>query len=683
QLVKLSHLTAEKTLARKVQEIYLAWQLEQDFGKDDILAMYLNLVYFGNGAYGIQAAAQAYFGKDVDALTLSEGATLAAAIKAPSAYAPHIKPDANRNRRLYVLDVMAENQMIPQKTADTAKEEVITVITQQAQALPYGWYVDAALAEAEERLGVSSEELLSGGYRIYTALDPILQDIADGLYANAKNFPDNAKDGKPVQSAMAVVDAATGELRALVGGRAYEVRRGLNRATQMRRQPGSVLKPLAVYAPAIQLGYTTASVLLDEPGDFNGYTPRNAGNRYYGPVTLRTAVAHSLNVSTVRLLREIGMPASRSFLQSAGIPLDPDDRNLSLALGSMRVGITPAELAASYALFANGGVYHAPHIITRIIGPDGTSCYTPQTQAQHALSTQNAYLMTSLLQSVTSWGTGSKLRNAGVPIAGKTGTVSLNDNTGNRDVWMAAFNPALSVSIWMGFDVTDSSHKLAGWQSGGDAPASLAAAFFKKAYVRGGAPSFVPPEGIISLSLDEQSVKVRGEPMLSSAFTPEKYRYDEVFLTSNRPTRVSDVWQPPRAPSLFYIEPGESGMPRLVFQCVDRATCRIERTDVAGGTVILHEMVCEPGVLQTYTDVSAQRGLRYTYRIIPLHTDLLAEGMALEGPSVSQVGQAASQAENFWNDLADFFAPNRNTPAPTAAPTLEPTASQSLTSLFW
>lgn len=237
QLAKLTHLSAEKTLRRKLEEVYLAFQIERDYTKDEILEMYLNTVYFGRGAYGIQAAARAYFGVDVGELTLVQSASLAAAIKAPSAFAPHTDPESNKSRRTYILNTMAENGFITQEECDEAKAQSVWVIAQQEQTEVFSWYVDEVIRESQDLLGLSADEVISGGFQIYTAYDAGLQAIADGLYEDASYFPANASDGTPIQSAMAVLDTQTGAILAMVGGRDYTVRRGLNRATQMRRQP--------------------------------------------------------------------------------------------------------------------------------------------------------------------------------------------------------------------------------------------------------------------------------------------------------------------------------------------------------------------------------------------------------------------------------------------------------------
>ena len=651
QLAKLTHLSAEKTIRRKLEEINLAFQIEKVYNKDEILAMYLNTVYFGRGAYGIQAAAQAYFGVDAEDLTLNQSASLAAIIKAPSIYAPHISPSNNRSRRQYILSVMAENGFISQEEKQAALDESIWVLAQEAEKQLYSWYIDEALRESAELLGLSADEVIQGGFKIYTAYDARLQTIANEVYADSSFFPAAASDGTPIQSAMAVVDTNNGAVLAMIGGRDYTVRRGLNRATQMRRQPGSALKPLAVYGPALELGYTTASVLLDEKTSFGGYTPRNAGDRYYGLVTMRTAIRNSLNTTAVRLLEEIGLDASIQYLNKMGIPTRNSDRNLSLALGSMTYGVTPVELAAAYVPYANGGIYHQPYCVERIETVDGSNVYERKDSGKQVLSAQNAFLMTSLLQSVVSSGTGTRMLAANTPIAGKTGTVSMTG--GNRDIWMTAYTPEISVAVWMGYDQTDAKHKISNGITGGRNTASLAAAFFKKAYADREKPDFSQPDGLVWLTLDKRALTSRGSIMLASDKTPKEYRLSEVFAASNRPYAVSDIWQAPDAPSSFYVAHNANGYPELHFKASSDARYRIQR-DSVGESVILTEMIASSGQALSFLDSTAQAGILYTYRIIPIHEELLQQGVWLEGKQAVQLAQVQASG-GFFSGLRELI----------------------------
>ncbi len=639
QLAKLTHLSSEKTVRRKLEEMAIALQIEARYSKDEILEMYLNTVYFGRGAYGLQAAAQAYFGIDASELSLAQSACLAATIKAPSAYAPHISPDSNRARREYVLKTMLEGGMIDETAYEEAVSQSVWVLAAREEERSRSWYADEVLREAGRLLGVTADEVIEGGYAVYTAYRPELQAICDALYADKSYFPADASDGTPMQSAMAALDVRTGAVLAMIGGRDYAVQRGLNRATQMRRQPGSALKPLAVYGPALELGYTTASVLLDEKTSFGGYTPRNSGDRYYGRVTMRTALRNSLNTPAVRLLDEIGIETGVEYLTRMGIPTEDSDHNLSLALGSMTYGVTPVELAAAYVPFANGGTYYEPHCVEKIVSADGDTLYEREAQGRRVISEQNAFLMTSLLQSVVSNGTGTRMLSANTPVAGKTGTVDMSG--GNRDIWMAAYNPEIAVTVWMGFDQSDARHRIPSGITGGRNTASVAAAFFKQAYAERDKPEFTQPDGLVWLSLDRRALTSRGSVMLAGDSTPSEYRMSEVFLASNRPYAVSDIWEAPSAPSSFYVAHDASGFPELHFRATSSARYRIQR-DAVGESVILTELLASGGEALSYRDTSALPGVLYTYRVIPIHEELLQQGVWLEGEQAVQLARVSS-----------------------------------------
>lgn len=656
QLIKLSHLSSRKTIARKMEEIYLATRLEKICSKEEILEMYLNFIYFGRGAYGIEAAAKSYFGISASQLNAAQGACLAAIIKAPSLYAPHLQPEANRQRQQYILRTMRDNGMLTEESYQSALAQDVTPREKTAVSSPYGWYMDAVLDEAESLLSLQAETLLGSGYYIYTALDTRQQDIIDTQFLSASNFPSDAADGTQVQGAMACVDVQSGAVRAIVGGRSYDVQRGLNRATQMRRQPGSALKPLAVFAPAIEShGYMTASVLDDTPQKFGNYAPRNSGHLYYGNVTLRSALKNSLNVAAVYLMNKIGVASGRDYLLKTGIELDDRDWNLSLALGAMTYGVSPVQLAAAYAPFANGGTFYAPYFIERIEDAQGNILYQHEKSGERVLSPQTAYLMTSMLQTVTSSGTGAKLSGAGTPVAGKTGTVNMTGG-GNRDIWMAAYNSQLSTAFWMGFDNPDQDHKLQSWVSGGDYTAALAAKFFKSCYANQKKPDFPKADNIVWLKIDKKAIEWAGEPMLSTSLTPSAYSYSEAFTADNKPTKHSNVWNAPRTPSAFYVTHNDSGNPVLVVTTADAGLYRIQR-DAIGESIILNEIYGNAGQTLRYTDAKARLGVEYTYRIIPINSELLDNGILLEGKQAVQVARAKapSTGRSLWQDITDLI----------------------------
>lgn len=658
QLIKLTHLSTEKTIARKLEEVYLAVQLEQQCSKDEILEMYLNYVYFGRGAYGVETAARTYFGVSAAELTPNQAAALAAIIKAPSAYAPHISPENNASRRGYILATMHDNEMLDDSAYEAALAEELQVQPVQKAENAYGWYMDAVIEEAGRILGVSGDALLGGGYRIYTAFDPEYQQIIDGQYAVESAFPSAASDGEKPQSAMACLDANSGAVRCIVGGREYTVQRGLNRATQMQRQPGSALKPLVVYAPAIEYyGATTATVLNDTPTTFPGnYTPRNSGNSYHGYVTVREALKWSMNVAAVEMLSRIGVEAGRNYLSQVGVPLTDSDWGLSLALGSLTYGVSPVQLAAAYAAFGNGGTYYAPYFIRSVEDAQGNVLYAHTRSGTRVLSEETAYLMNSLLQSVTASGTGAKLSGAGTPVAGKTGTVNMTGG-GNRDIWMAAYNSEISTAFWIGFDNPDKTHRLASWISGGDHTAALATKFFKAAYAGKEKPAFATPDGVVWQTVDRASVEWLGEAMLATKLTPKSYRYSEVFSAKNKLVKQSTAWKAPSSPSAFYVTHNSKGNPVLCITPTEAALLRVQR-DCDGESIILTELNGKAGDTVYYADATAKLGVVYTYRVTPINYELLQNGVLLEGTQLVQIAQARapSSGKSLWDTVRGWLS---------------------------
>ena len=340
-----------------------------------------------------------------DMYSISEAALLAGIIKAPSNYAPHVNLEKSVQRRDYVLRSMADCGYITDSQADRAARETVQLAANIDDG-GSGWFMDAALEEAAEALSLTMDELLSGGYRIETQYDSEFQRAADALFDDPDRFPDSAADGTPVQAALVAMDPSSGAVRALVGGRSYDVRLGLNRATGIRRSPGSAIKPVSTYAAAIdRYGLSPTSMVEDTPRDFgNGYSPGNAGGNTYGTVTLREALSRSLNVATVDLADLVGVSAVRGYAERFGLTLSPRDASLSLALGSMTDGVSPAELCAAYAALANGGTRVKAHLVSRIVDAEGAAVYEFKAPDSRAVRDSTAYMLTDMLETAASQG---------------------------------------------------------------------------------------------------------------------------------------------------------------------------------------------------------------------------------------------------------------------------------------
>ena len=425
--------------------------------------MYLNQSYFGSGAWGIGNASKKYFNKDIQNVTISEAALLAGLLKAPSSLDPYKNYDGAVSRRNIVLDKMNELGMITDAELELAKKEQIALKDGGGSAFDrkFPYYMDAILDEAINEYGLTQEEILTRGYVIYTQLDQNLQASLEKVYANDSYFPRSSGSQK-VQSGAILLDPKTGGVRALVGGRGEYVFRGFNRATHLRAQPGSTMKPLAVYTPALENGFKYDSMLVDEQMAFANYKPENFSKTYRGEVTMYEAVEKSINLPAVWLLNEIGLKKGIDSVKKFGIPVQEEDQNLAIALGGMHKGVSPQQLAEAYSAYPNEGERMESHIITKIVGPTGNVIAEYKEKSVRVTSKRVAEEMTSMLLNVVESGTGQATKIDGLPIAGKTGSTQLpyNDIIGTKDQWFVGYTPTIVGAVWIGYDKTDRQHYL-------------------------------------------------------------------------------------------------------------------------------------------------------------------------------------------------------------------------------
>lgn len=462
QLVKNAFLDNDQSLMRKLKELFLAFEIEKNYTKDEILEMYLNNAYFGNGAYGVEDASLKYFGVSASEVTVDNAAVIAGALKGPTLYNPVDDYDATVERRNTILQLMADNEFITQEEADAAINTELVQMNNDTSSdnYAYPYYFDAVINEAIDKYGLSEEDIMNGNYKIYTNLNQTYQTELEASYENTSLFP-TSPAGELAQSASVVMDPATGGVMASVGGTGDYSFRGFNRATQISRSPASTIKPLLVYALALEKGYTAQSVILDEVQSYgtDNYTPENWNFESVGEILLWDAVAKSKNTSAVWLMNELGVNAAVSKLDDFGIPYSDADKNLSLALGSFADGgVSPLQMASAYSAFANGGVRSEGQYITRIEDQQGNIVVEEQEPVQNqAVSEEVADEMTSILMSVyDDGGTGSTMEPEGYEIAGKTGSAeSANFSSGNKDEWDIAYTPDVVIATWFGFDDTD------------------------------------------------------------------------------------------------------------------------------------------------------------------------------------------------------------------------------------
>lgn len=467
QLAKNAYLTLDQTFTRKAKEIFLAIEIEKHYSKDEILTMYLNTSYFGNGVWGVQDASEKYFGVNASELSPGEAATLIGMLKGPSLYNPIDNLENATNRRDTVLQLMADNQKIsPEVAKEQAAIPLDSLLSDTYQAsndsYRYPSYFDAVIDEAVDQYGLDADDILNRGYKIYTTLDQNQQQAMQDTYTVDGYFPDNAEDGEMVQSASVAVSPKDGGVTALVGRRGESVFRGYNFATQMRRSPGSTIKPLAVYTPALEAGYTPASTLKDEPLSY--YKASNYSQTYSGEVPMYQAVAQSLNLPAVWLLHEIGLDKGFDKAKEFGLSLSDEDKYWGLALGGLKYGESPLTMAAAYSVFANGGTYYKPHLITKIVDSTGAVIVdNSSVKGKRIISEKVATAMTSILLGTFSNGTGVLADPAGYTVAGKTGTTETNfDASKVNDQWVIGYTPDLVIATWLGFERSSESHYLQG-----------------------------------------------------------------------------------------------------------------------------------------------------------------------------------------------------------------------------
>jgi penicillin-binding protein 1A len=502
QLAKTLFLTPRKSIMRKLKEAFLAFQIERRYTKDEILQLYLNQVYFGSGAYGVEAAAQIFFGKPVQDLTLAECALIAGMPKSPSRYSPLINPSLALKRRAVVLQQMSRTGLITPEALKAATASPLHLAEQGDASIKAPCFVAFVTHFLERELGAAT--LYRTGLTVYTTLNYAMQTAAEkavtqGLDRLAARMK---RGGLPQeehpQAALVCLGAGRGAILAMVGGRSFEESR-FNRATMAQRQAGSAFKPI-VYALAVEKGFRQNDVLWDAPvaykgtRDNEGWKPENFSGKFQGEVTLRTALALSKNIPAVKLLNKLGPTRAVAFAHRMGItsPLDP---NLSLVLGTSEV--TLLELTASYAVFPNNGVWTKPFGIIEVLDREGRSIWKEKPQRRPAISPETAAVLTDMLRAVVLKGTGRAAGHIGRPLAGKTGTTD-----GYKDAVFIGFSPTIVTGVWVGLDHHET---LGDKETGARAALPIWIDFMEKALRGRPYHDFTLPEGVVRVHIDANS----------------------------------------------------------------------------------------------------------------------------------------------------------------------------------
>jgi len=538
QLAKNAFLSQEQTLKRKIQEAMLALEIEHKYSKKEILEMYMNQIYFGQGAYGIQTAAKTYFNKDVNELTLTQCAMLAGLPKSPNYYSPFNNLNEAKKRKNVVLDQMVKYGYVSAAEAEDAKNQDLGLSKshQSKEADEYASFIDYVSQQVAKKYG--DDALYKEGLKIHTTMDVDKQHAA---VRAMRNLPNNYTDENGLtqpQAAIVSIDPKTGHILAMVGGRGQD---SFNRASMAVRQPGSAFKPF-VYLTALQHDMTPDTTMNDQPVTYGSWSPKNTGGSYSGTMTLSDALAHSVNTIAVQLADQVGTKNIIANAKKMGITtLDAKDDNLAMALGGLTKGVTPLEMASAYGTFANKGVHVKPTAIVKILDRNGNvledaSTLEKEETKTRVMSEREAYEMTTMLEGVIDHGTGTAAA-IGRPAAGKTGTTD-----DNKDAWFVGYTPDIVTAVWIGDDT--GSHSL-GEIYGGTIPAEIWKDYMSSATSDESGSDFSAPSGMerrketTSSSSSSNSVRSddREEPKKKSATTEKTTTKEKSKQQTQQPAR--------------------------------------------------------------------------------------------------------------------------------------------------
>lgn len=526
QLIKNSHLTSAKTFERKITEIALSQKLEKQYSKDEILSQYLNIIYFGNNCYGIEDASQFYFSKPAKELTISESAMLAGLIKSPSKYSPIKNPENALTRRNIVITEMEKDGKISMEEAIKAKNQPLNLKIDTHSKNRLNSYSQAAIDEAEEILQIPAQQIALQGYKIYTYQNEKLQNDLQNAFESTDHNCNHAG---------IVIDNKSHSIVAYTGKGDYKI-------LDCKRQPGSCIKPILVYGPALNEDVIyPCTQLLDEKTEIADFKPKNIGNVYHGYVSARESLSKSINIPAVKILSYVGIDKAKQYAEDMGLSFVEADEGYCLALGGMTYGVNIKQLAGAYSTFANLGKFSQPQFISFISDKNGKIVYVHKAEEKQVLREDSSYLLTDMLKTCTQSGTGKKLSELEIEIATKTGTVGKSGTKQNLDAWNVSYTPNLTCAVWLGnLDNTPIDY------TGGNQPTEIAKNFFKTNKTT---EKFEKPDSIVEKNIDTIELEENHRIVLANEYMPERYTQQELFSSFNLPNSYSDKFAKAQIPS--------------------------------------------------------------------------------------------------------------------------------------
>ena len=554
QLVKNTQLTSEKTFERKIKEVALAQKIEAKYSKDEILQNYLNIIYFGNNCYGIENAANYYFSKHAKELNLEESAMLAGLIKSPAKYSPIRNKENCINRRNLVLSEMYKDEVISTEDYNKAKNSPLNLSINNERKNKLNSYSQASIDEAEMILGLPARQIALKGYKIYTYQNHNKQEALENAI-NSQNLE--------TDSAGIVINNSNHSIEAYIGDSIFKI-------LDAKRQPGSCIKPVLVYAPALNEDIIyPCSQILDEKTSISNYTPKNVGNVYRGYVSAREALSKSINIPAVKVLSYLGIDKGKAYAENMGITFDEKDDNYTLALGGMTYGVNLQQLAGAYSTFANNGYYAAPKFVSFITDKNNRLVYINKPKAQQVLREDCAYLITDMLRTCATSGTAKKLASLNMDIASKTGTVGKSNSKENLDAWNISYTKEQTCGIWIGnLDNTPINY------AGGNQPTEIVKQYF--ASVKDNS-TFTTPESIVEKNIDGTELSENHRIVLANNYIPERYTQKEIFSIFNLPSDVSNKFT--SMPKTDFNSKVENNKAIISFNAKDYVTYNFKAND--------------------------------------------------------------------------------------------------------
>lgn len=586
QLVKNTQLSAEKTISRKLKEIKLTKELEKSYTKEEIMEMYLNTIYFGHSAYGIDNASRYYFDKSAKELTISQSAALAALIKSPNNYSPFKHPENYVRRRNYVLKTMISEGVISEEQYREALAEEIPETSGKVSL--FDQYYAEILNELEEL----AELPVYDSVKVYTYFNARLQNQLEEL-----------KEASETDKSYIVIDAKTGGIKAYCSS-----------VGSIQRLPGSTLKPLLIYAPALEMEMISpATPILDEPIDYGGYSPQNFDKKTHGYVSARVALSESYNIPAVKILNQIKIENGIRYLEKMNLPVEQKEKNLSLALGGMTNGYTLKALCGAYTTFCNDGNYLPPKFIKRIEGADGRTIYREEDKKTSVFSMDTTTQLNDMLMTAAREGTAKRLKSFPYEVCAKTGT------NGDKDAYCIAYTSKDIIGVWLGNADNQSMDGI----TGGGLPTNICGEILTHLYKDSSPAPFRKSDNVKEYTLDKNEYVKKHAILLCDVNAPiQEKTFKEIFSKNSAPKKTSTYFSRPELQNAEIFV--KNGMVIIELCQAEYIAYVINRCDIHGYTTVYNGKSVE-----RWIDRTVNKGERYLYSVTPYYEKFVGETVTL------------------------------------------------------